>query len=196
MTSQHKIRANRINAKASTGPKTARGRLHAAKNAYRHGLSLSIFANPARSAEVEDLALEIAGAGATSDVVELARRVAEAQIDLVRVRKARRDFLSGELNDPKYRRPLKYLRDVMELVKFFDTFPRQRPDDVVLPPGVEQYAEHVIHWKPEGAEKLKWILSEHSHQLIAMDRYERRALSRRKFAIRALDLARQQGTKP
>ena len=40
MTGERKIRANRTNAQASTGPKTARGRSHAARNALRHALSL------------------------------------------------------------------------------------------------------------------------------------------------------------
>jgi hypothetical protein len=45
---------------------------------------------------------------------------------------------------------------------------------------------------PQGPRKLALILSQEAKQLLAMDRYERRALSRRKFAIRAFDAARRQ----
>src|SRR5262249_55906170 len=44
---------------------------------------------------------------------------------------------------------------------------------------------------PEGPDKLATILLEEVQQLAAMDRYEGRAFSQRKFAIRAFDLAYQ-----
>jgi hypothetical protein len=72
------------------------------KNAHRHGLSLSVFADPARHAEIESLAHLIAGEGAIPEILGLARRIAEAQIDLQRVRYARHQLLSNQLDDPYY----------------------------------------------------------------------------------------------
>ena len=102
MSSEHKIRANRANARASTGPRTVQGRVRAARNALRHALSLPVCANPALSEEVETLARESAGPGANAETQERARRVAEAQIDLCRVRYARHKLLSDALANPHY----------------------------------------------------------------------------------------------
>jgi hypothetical protein len=82
VTSERKIRANRANARASTGPKTVRGRSRAARNALRHALSLSVYSDPALSEEVETLAQKIVATDANAEKQELAHRIAEAQIDL------------------------------------------------------------------------------------------------------------------
>jgi hypothetical protein len=100
LTSDRKIKANRANARASTGPQTAQGRGHAARNARRHGLSLPVCSNPALSEEVETLARDIAGPGAKAETKELARRVAEAQIDLRRVRYARYQIAVPHIGRP------------------------------------------------------------------------------------------------
>jgi hypothetical protein len=50
-------------------------------------LSVPVYSDKALSEEVEALAREIEGADASAEMQELARRVAEAQIDVRRVRR-------------------------------------------------------------------------------------------------------------
>ena len=93
MTSSRKIKANRANSQRSTGPKTIAGKSRAAQNALRHGLSIPVLINSALSRETEALAHEIAGEERDRKVLEGARLVAEAQIDLERIRRFRHNFL-------------------------------------------------------------------------------------------------------
>ena len=43
---------------------------------------------------------------------------------------------------------------------------------------------------PDGPTRFATVLSKETKRLLVLDRYERRALSRRKFAVRAFDEAR------
>jgi hypothetical protein len=98
VTSARKVRANRANARRSTGPKTAAGRAKAAQNARRHRLRIPVLSDPAPSAEVEALSQRIVGdAPSSSELVGLARRIAEAEIDLLRVRRARCNLVAHVL---------------------------------------------------------------------------------------------------
>ena len=189
MISARKIKTNRVNARASTGPKTTQGKARAAQNSRHHGLSLSVLSDPVFSAEAKNLAREIVGEGASHESLELAHRIAEAQIDIVRIRQARHDLLSRYLSDLEFR-PYKYFKDADPLRKIIAGYMRQFGPEVELPAVVAQYADHILHWKPQGAEKFAYVLSDLAPKLVAIDRYERRALSRRKFAIRAFDAAR------
>jgi hypothetical protein len=179
LSSDRKINSNRANARASTGPQTAHGRARAARNALRHGLSLPVCSNPRLSEEVEALARQIAGPEASAKSLELVRRVAEAQIDLGRVRRARLQLLSQSLTDPYYDS-----RENMRKKAKVRVLGGEVPD--MTPAGMRKYVTST----PEGPRKLATILTQEARQLLAMDRYERRAVLRRKIAIRAYDEAR------
>jgi hypothetical protein len=97
MISKAKIAANRKNAARSTGPRSAEGKARASRNAYRHGLAVSVLNDPAISAEVEVLARAILGKRNNSWELLYARIVAEAELDLVRVRATRKKLVDAAL---------------------------------------------------------------------------------------------------
>jgi hypothetical protein len=159
VTSERQLRANRANAQASTGPKTRRGKIRAAQNARRHGLSLSVLTDPLLCEDAETLACALAGEQASDALLEAARRASEAQIDLVRIRRARHDLL------------------VRRLQKVQPTPEASRTSNLSEPKSPQN--------------KSTVMLTEIPEEFTLLDRYERRALSRRKFAIRELDALRQ-----
>lgn len=95
MASERQIAANRRNAQKSTVPKTGPGKKRSSKNAYRHGLSLPV-CRVASQEQLEYLSRQFAG-GADTRIIMLAERAADAQIDLVRVRKANAAMLERAL---------------------------------------------------------------------------------------------------
>jgi hypothetical protein len=183
MISSRKLRANRNNARASTGPRTSTGKALAARNARKHGLSVPIMADPSLAADVKILAQQIAGEGANDQLQQLAARIAEAQIDLLRVRRARRELLSrariDSEADPEPALPPDW--DI-ELARHWGCDKPLRMDRA-LKRWVEKEVEEAVYGP---------ALADCVAHFAAMDRYERRALSRRKFAIRAFDAARRE----
>jgi hypothetical protein len=157
LTTDRKIRANRENARASTGPKTKQGRARTAQNALRHGLSLPVYSDPGLAEEVEALAHEIAGTNANAEIREFARRVAEAQIDVRRVRHARYQLLSRALSDPYYdshantRKKLALIRRLLG---------RNPPD--ITPETLEKF----LMSTPEGPQRFVAIVSEEASRLL------------------------------
>jgi hypothetical protein len=105
MTSPAKIRANRRNARRSTGPRSRAGKAIAARNAHRHGLTLPVLADPSLARAVVALARAIedsvTGRAAGAPGHALACRIAEAMIDLRRVRLAKLPLAAALDADPR-----------------------------------------------------------------------------------------------
>ena len=85
MTSERRQRANRANARSSTGPKTAGGKARSAQNAFRHGLNVPVLSDPSLAPEVEAIARRICAPYENGETLEWARRIAEAQVEAVTV---------------------------------------------------------------------------------------------------------------
>ena len=98
MTSAKRIEANRRNAKSSTGPRTARGKSLASRNAFRHGLASVALPMPKVSPQIELLAKAICGKSATQEHSELALNVAECEFMVLKVRAARAEVIERMRN--------------------------------------------------------------------------------------------------
>jgi hypothetical protein len=158
MITPRKCRANQINSRASTGPKSAKGKARAAANAYRHGLAVPVWSDPELSLQADALARRIADDSGSQDL-PLARSIAEAQIDLVRVRRARRERLAH------------WCSGLHALL----LMPDQIPDDGDL----LQFFTDI-----KNVSRDVQLLS---RRLEKIDRYEKRAISRRNRAIDVFD---------
>ena len=89
MASEPLRRANRRNAASSTGPRTARGKARASRNALRHGLGAIRLDEAEAAGEVRRIVQALCPGDAGSLRLDQAVIIAEAQVMLARVRAAR-----------------------------------------------------------------------------------------------------------
>jgi hypothetical protein len=150
VASERQMVANRRNSRRSTGPRSIAGKKRAAQNAYQHGLSLSVGSLATFAKPLDRLARKIAGDTTDKIKPESARAVAQAELELARVRRAKVALINtlGSLNA-------------------FD------PRDVTLPQPTSCAARMPSPEPHRAAEAPQCTLLE----LLKLDRYARRAFA-------------------
>jgi hypothetical protein len=176
MASERQIAANRRNARKSTGPRSGAGRKRASRNAYRHGLTLSITSTAAFSKQLDRLASKIAGNTDDAIVLERARAIAQAELELARVRRAKvaliqRASAFGELDAPQL--------TVTQMIRLLNALDQGR---LIIPKPLDSSATMPRQEPDRLAEAARRVLPE----LRKLDRYEHRAAAQRERAV--LDL--------
>jgi hypothetical protein len=183
VTSERRRAANRVNAAKSTGPRTKLGKAKTSQNARRHGLAAALRNGPGAVEEIERLAQAIVAESGRPDLIDYARRVAEAEIDLRRVRRAR-DTLARlpAAASTSYRLVKSPNTELLWAV--VRRLSRRKA------PSVDELnrAAFAAGWVP-GAPDYVEAPTKDGRNIKAelLERYERRAASRRKFAIRDFD---------
>src|SRR5262249_9872282 len=204
MTSAKKVAANRINGRKSRGPRTGAGKARASRNARRHGLAAFNNKDPAMAKRVRQMVDAICQGDDDPLLREQAVAIAESQLWLDCV-KAEKLALIERLRDPtastlapnirlsraKARmrlcevadRQQKIINDLIKKTKAAGRDPEREP----LPPHIE--AAWPSPWVEFISEDTKRdeheALREGIHDLVRLLRYEQRAWSRRKRAVRA-----------
>ena len=175
MTSERKLAANRNNAKRSTGPRTARGKLQVRTNATQHGLAANALQDPTLMLQVERLVKAVCGEGKSELQLEQARDIAESQVLLTRARAAR--FATMQSLASIMRARNEGIIHSGEMKPKLDLDPADPNGETVAATQFETFRRALT-------------------EMTRYDRYERRASSRRQRAIRTLVATSILGTPP
>ena len=167
MSSERRIAANKRNAQQSRGPRTPAGKARASRNSLRHGLAVGILMDPMVSAEVDSLAQALAEGDHDGALFAQARIIAEVKLDLERIQVAKVSLMNLQLG----------------LV-----------GPSVPPPGAELAGACIQEHLPDGegdehkedvqSDVLGMAMINIVLQFAKLHRYERRARSRCKRAMR------------
>jgi hypothetical protein len=200
--SHKSIAANRLNAKRSRGPRTRAGKARASRNSLRHGLSTVNRHHPVHQSDIERIAKAICGADESPLLRELALTIAENEVLLhcvdtertatierlrdataipIRQRGAQLAQAKARIRDSEIAyEELGPLQAKLGITGFMinaigQTKPRtQPPAPPWVPPDERQERDEFA------------VLQLALPDLLRLARYERRAWSRRKRAIREL----------
>ena len=177
MTSEKKIAANRRNAQKSTGPRSSAGKRRTSSNAYRHGLTAGVTSSAKDAERIERLAREIAGSATDVLTLEYARDAAQAELDLAQIRRVKIALIERMSAFGEFR------ARGFDLEREIKLFFRGRGRGRLNAPILVEPAPAMPAAEPE---RLAEAVCRALPELLKLDRYERRAASRRDQSVRAL----------
>lgn len=188
MTSLARILANRRNAKLSTGPKTRSGKKRSSRNAHRHGLAATLEMTTEQNAFIANLTEALSLEATTREQRILARQIAEQEYHVIQARYVRRALLSNgclrmAVEERRARSiPTKKAFRMITKAQDFYMLSQVRPvEDTHGIMHLFQIAKLAFFRKSLPlSDGFKLIQT----KLLAVDRYERRAVSRRNALIR------------
>jgi chromosome segregation ATPase len=186
-----RVRANRLNGKKSTGPKTVEGRTRSARNALKHGLARPLVNIHGASECAENLAHSWVGPDAEPIQMEQARKAAEAHLELERIEARRIALLSGPWVKEVRKSSRTILREANAWLDIQEKMSRVVEKDNPTERDVTRLEQLIEKRKSISLtpmiQETEMDFVEIASELIKLERYERRARSRRKKALRELD---------
>lgn len=194
MTSQKKAAANQANGRKGRGPRTVQGKLRSSRNALRHGLSTVHRHHPKFAKEIYRLASAICEGAHKPPWFTEALTIAECEVVLTcidrervglieRVREA--DAVGLNRRDGLLAQAKARFRSIQSAGEESDWIAAKRAaakDGT----GAQFCLPRPPRWEPVGERDDLDAMREARRDLTRLDRYERRARSRRHKAIRAL----------
>lgn len=173
------MEANCRNAARSTGPRSAAGKNRSKHNATTHGLTFTLYDEVIRTKDIDHLSRTIVGTNLDPKKFRFAQCVAQAELDLLRVRTARTVLLKQIFKDRRNYVPRGY------------RFRWKRSKQILGAPHIFYQLKHMDRILeadfPPALEREVRAFEIAIRILAKMDRYEQRALSRRNRAIRYFD---------
>jgi hypothetical protein len=179
--------ANRLNSQRSTGPKSIGGKARSAQNARRHGLAAGLDVD---IAERDALAFKIAQSEADPVAFAVAQEIANADLELCRVRQACEEVFSTQPLAPdseptdiqKLSPKERMLLNKIRIIEKSDTLTKNQ---FRVLEKLRSQLERLMHKNKITRERE--FLEKKTSQLLKLERYERRAQSRRRAAINKFD---------
>ena len=174
VASERQLTANRSNAQKSTGPWSASGRRRSSQNAHRHGLTKRL-TGQLFERQIELLARRIVGDD--TEHLPLARVVAEADLELMRIRQLKKTMIEHVMAHSVFDGS-QSLRSQNDSIRQTGCEPDRPPWPILFDP------RQTI--PKEGADRLVEAIRRLLPDLVKLIRYEDRAAGRRNKAISKL----------